>query len=296
MKAAKVTTRGAFSVLELVVVIAVLGVVIGLILPAVQSSRATAARVSCLNNMKQLGLALHGFHDQHSAFPPLLDATGPATGASRFQYITWRGFILAQIEEEALFASMMNACATDPNAWQDPPHLANGRVVRLYVCPSDARLLTPITGLPGWPDGLRLAYSSYTGVRGGAGKVGVLGNPLPCRIADITDGASNTLMVGERPPPDTFETGNWYVRFQSIDDALYVDQLPSPTDRCEGPYHFGPGRTDNRCDQFHFWSLHPGGSNFVMADGSARFFRYSAVQIMPALGSRAGGELVELPD
>ncbi|HLW66382.1 MAG TPA: H-X9-DG-CTERM domain-containing protein [Gemmataceae bacterium] len=64
---------------------------------------------------------------------------------------------------------------------------------------------------------------------------------------------------------------------------------------CRGPFHYGPGRIDNPCDSFHFWSLHPMGANFLFCDGSVHFIAYSAAEIMPALATRAGGEVVDLP-
>ena len=126
------------------------------------------------------------------------------------------------------------------------------------------------------------------------------------RLTDIIDGSSNTLMAGERPPPKTLQAGQWYTRLyfgtgvfgmlRGPDGTILENELPLPLDTCEGPFQFGPGRLDNPCDRYHFWSLHPGGANFLFADGAARYLPYSAQPIMPALASRAGGEVVSLPD
>ncbi len=297
MKLANAAARCAFSVLELVVVIAILGIVIGLILPAVQSSRAAAARVSCLNNMRQIGTALHMYHDQHRRLPPARRINLSGDGDA-YKLLTWRVFILPQVEQDPLWRATEDACRSEWRTWRNPPHIGNDKVISVFICPSDGRLLSPFRWSSQWPeyDGRMLTYSSYCGVRGAGSGPGLLGNYPSIRFADVTDGLSNTLMCGERPPPDTFESGMWYVRWQSIDDALSIDSPGAPMEPCGPSSQFGPGRTDNRCDQFHFWSLHPGGANFVMADGSGRFVRYSAAPIMAALATRAGGEQVVVPD
>src|SRR5262249_31936731 len=133
-------------------------------------------------------------------------------------------------------------------------------------------------------------------------KPGVFGPAPGNRLADISDGTSNTLMVGERPPPDSLQAGRWYT-FQFVPAFAPGPDgfMPIPAPRwafdlecAPAGSRFGPGRTDNPCDRLHFWSLHPAGANFLFADGSTRFLSYSAEPIMVALATRAGGEVVDL--
>jgi prepilin-type processing-associated H-X9-DG protein len=137
-------------------------------------------------------------------------------------------------------------------------------------------------------------------------KDGVLYLDSQTRFAAITDGLSQTLFVGERPPSAQGNFGWWYggwgqnkdgsgdtvlsVRERNL-NSIYAPGCPV------GPYEFGPGRIDNQCDTFHFWSLHiGGGAHFLFGDGSVRFLRYSAAPLMPALATRSGGETFMLPD
>ena len=132
------------------------------------------------------------------------------------------------------------------------------------------------------------------------------------KITDVMDGSSNTLMVGERPPSKDLVYGWWFAGSGfdgcgSSDVVMGVREIAEPSfttydgssaDRplCpKGPYNFGPGDMNNQCDQFHFWSFHSGGSNFVMGDGSVRFLNYSANDIMPAMSTRSNGEAVTMP-
>jgi len=296
MTRSRLSKRSGFGLVESLVVIAILGILAGLILSAVQYARHSAARAACLNNLRQIGLALHNYHDQHGHFPATVNSS-TMPDLDQLRFLTWRVFILAQIEQDSLWTVSIEACQLDPRAWRNPPHVGNNKVIKLFVCPNDPRLFSPHTVASNWDEynGRSITYCDYLGVRGTPRDVGVMGNYPPTRFADITDGTANTLMCGERPPPDTYESGAWYVKFWSLDEALFFDDLLIPGEECGGPYSFGPGRTSNRCDQFHFWSLHPGGANFVLADGSARFFTYSASPIMSALATRAGGEIVSLP-
>jgi prepilin-type processing-associated H-X9-DG protein/prepilin-type N-terminal cleavage/methylation domain-containing protein len=297
-------SRAAFSLVELLVVIGVIGVLIGLVLPAVQQVRASAARAACLNNLRQLGLALHQFHDAHGQLPPA-PARPPSRGDPH-AILGWMALILPQVEKEALYRTCAEACRVDRNPLHNPPHHGLTAIVRPYVCPADSRLLTPLTDR----FGVTAAFASYVGVAGilppGAtrGLIGALGDSPGIPLLAITDGTSQTVLVGERPPPDSLQAGWWYSRvfgdhqgFRGPNNTLL---LGSGTiyleDPCSGvKVLFGPGRSGNPCDRYHLWSLHPGGANFLFADASARFLTYSAEPLIPALVSINGGEVISLP-
>ncbi len=154
---------------------------------------------------------------------------------------------------------------------------------------------------------MNVALTSYLGVSGKdlTTNDGILFRDSQLRLADVTDGTSNTLLAGERPPSADFQYGWWYAgigqRYTgSADMILGVEEqikLVITAGSCPpGTYYFGPGTVSNQCDMFHYWSLHPGGAHFLIADGSVRFLSYSAAPLLRALASRAGGEAVQLPD
>lgn len=296
--------RRGFSLIELLVVIGVIGILVGLILPAVQAARGAAARASCTNNLKQIALALHNFHDAHGQFPPMRAHSSP--GSDPNAYLGWMALILPEMDQSGLYNASVRACQLDPDTLHNPPHIGLATVVRNYVCPSDGRLWSPLTD----KYLVTAAFTSYIGIAGvmppGAtrGLLGILGYSPGCRIADITDGTSLTILVGERPPPDTLQAGWWYpiydyycstIRGPNNGMSLPGGKGCAEDDGCSVRVSLGPGRTDNRCDRFHFWSQHPGGANFVFADGAVHFLTYSAEPLMIALGSINGGEVVELP-
>ena len=175
--------------------------------------------------------------------------------------------------------------------------------VTMFRCPADDRLDRPQPT----HEGLRVSLTSYLGVLGTNFQEsgGVLYGGSRVRLADITDGTSNTLMAGERPPSPDFWYGWWYAaegqgNTGSGDTVLGVRELHDPkaryaSDCPPGPYRFAPGDLNQQCDLFHFWSLHPGGANFLYADGSVQFLTYDADAILPALATRAGGEVVKRP-
>lgn len=294
--------RRGFTIIELLVVIGILGIVIGLILPAIQRAREAAARVSCLNNLRNIGQALHNFHDQHGQLPPLV--AQPTTNGDPNGLLGWMALILPEMGQETLYEASAEACRLDANPLHNPPHVGMSTVVRSYVCPDDGRLLSPLTDA----FGVEASYTSYIGIGGVfrndmEGLNGVIGSNPGIRLAMISDGLSQTLMVGERPPPASLLAGWWYpwVVMQGITlrgPNNWID-LGAPALR-DDPcvltgVAFGPGRLDNPCDRYHLWSLHSGGANFLFADGSARFFSYSAAPIIPALASIDGGEVVAIP-
>jgi prepilin-type processing-associated H-X9-DG protein len=210
-------------------------------------------------------------------------------------------------------------------------------VVPVFSCPSDPRTLQTVQS-----GGTSTSLSAYLGVNGidlwawsttPTGPQDLRGVLVPTnkyvpdpasavpgarhetpasmqgtRLAEITDGASNTLLVGERPPGHSLDFGwafgCWGQDSEgTLDSTLGVNEMNLHTsgvpevDACpSGPYFFSPGRVENPCDQFHYYSLHPGGANFLYADGSVHFLSYGIQnEVMRALATMSGGEVAELP-
>ncbi len=299
------TRRAGFSLVEMLVVIGLVGLLLGILLPAVQHVRAAANRMSCLSNLRQVGLALHHYEDAHGSLPPVL-VSFPPSGGKRFgASVSWRVPLLPYLEQESLWAKTVQAARRDPYSYHNPPHEGLATVLRVFNCPADARLSQPLRDPV---SGITAAYCSYLGVegnhpgeRGNPRLYGVFATQNGTRFAEILDGTSNTLAVGERPPPSGLENGWWYSAACDPTETGGQCRGPAPGlmmdvphtsfyEGCFGPFSYGPGRLDNPCDRFHFWSLHSGGANFLFADGSARFISYGAKAVMPALATRAGGE------
>jgi prepilin-type processing-associated H-X9-DG protein len=167
---------------------------------------------------------------------------------------------------------------------------------------------------------MTVAFTAFLGVSGLRGdwrgdRSGMLSANQVVRMADVTDGTSNTLMVGERPPTSDYFFGWWFAgsgvdnsgsgdvvlgaRDTALEELLvnFPDPILAHYRQCKGKMKVGlhPGQISNHCDQAHFWSLHAGGANFLMADGSVHFLSYAADSILPALATRNGGEVVSLP-
>jgi prepilin-type processing-associated H-X9-DG protein len=275
------------------VVLAIMALTLGLLLSGVMKVRAAAARAECANNLRQIGLGLHGHHDSQGVLPPGVSYLG---GKSPHPFMSWLTRLLPFIDQDPLWRQTLAAYEADPFFLDNPPHVGVSTVVRVYTCPADGRTREPVH--VGWP--APVACTDYLGVSGTSSprEDGVLFLDSRVRFADITDGLSNTLMVGERPPSANFILGWWYAGHGQAKDGS-AEMLLGVRERnygpggprCRlGPYHFKPGRDLNQCDTFHFWSHHPGGAHFLLADGSVSFFRYSADPILPALATRSGGE------
>jgi prepilin-type processing-associated H-X9-DG protein len=274
----------------LLVVIAIIGVLIGLLLPAVQKVREAAARVKCVNNLKQIGLALQNYHETAKSFPSgyvsNFDSTGNDTGPGW----GWAAFILPQVEQQNLYNSIQFG--------QNIEMPANSGVrvapISLYLCPSDS-------APPAWTaskfnsSGVSIgaicdvASANYVGVFG-VGEPGVDGDGVffrnsRVRIADILDGTSQTLMVGER----TFvlAPATWVGAVASAELFPYNSSnfVLGHTGESNGPA--------SPVDINNFSSRHGSGLNFVFADGHVSFLASSVSQaIYQALSTRAGSEPV----
>ena len=149
-----------------------------------------------------------------------------------------------------------------------------------------------------------MAFTSYLAVEGKDLTTldGVLFRDSSISIKQITDGTSQTLFAGERPPSADFQFGWWYAgagqKFTgSADMILGVEEqnilLVTAGSCAPGSYKFAPGSFRNQCDMFHFWSPHSGGGQILFADGAVHFLSYAAAPILPALASRAGNDMAE---
>ena len=284
--------RAAATLIEVLIAVAIVATLVGLLLGAVQSARAAAARASCANNLRQLGLALSSYHGSFDALP-----AGTSGKTSARPYSNWAVRLLPYLEQDALWKDSEAAYRADKNPFNSPHHTPFRTVLRVVGCPADERTQSPQNSY-----GYKVALSSYLGVTGGGSDAndGLFFLNSRVRFPDVTDGLSNTVALGERPPSADMFFGWWYAgqgqgANGSADAVLAAREVNTWEAGCPpGPYGFAAGRVTNQCDTFHFWSLHSGGSHFLFADGSARLLSYEAAAILPALATRAGGESVSL--
>jgi prepilin-type N-terminal cleavage/methylation domain-containing protein/prepilin-type processing-associated H-X9-DG protein len=303
--------RNAFTLVELLVVIGIIGLLVAMLLPAISMVREAGRRMVCGNNVRQLALGLMNYESSHGQLPIGLRTLGrPSNGSGRaldhFYGMSWITRILPFIEQNAVWENAVEDYRHSPYPFRI--HIGTQTVLPTVACPSD-----PASGQVQLTHrGYLVACTNYLGVHGTNFQTrdGVFTFDQSIRLGEITDGQSNTLMIGERPPSPDFWYGWWYATGSGSrstgDVTLGVAELnPAHTpgglgmgiylDDCPpGPYRFTAGRNE-QCNTLHFWSYHPGGANFALADGSVRLIPYSIEDAtMQALATRAGGETINL--
>jgi prepilin-type processing-associated H-X9-DG protein len=294
--------REAFSLIEAVIVVAIITILLALVLAGVMNVRQSSLRAACGNNMRQLGLAFQHFVDTNHKFPsgvnhPVLLPGIPklyGKDKSDWSLMPWTTFLLPYIEQDDLWKVTLDAYVRDHYFLRNPPHVGRSTFVPIFLCPADG--VRPKAGINTAP-----APTSYLGVEGVShfSIDGILFLDSSVAIKDILDGTSNTVLVGERPASADGLRGRWYGGWGywgTSDTSLGVSEYTPPGYselKCEkGPYYFQSGTLSNRCDVFHFWSFHNSGANFLFADGAVRFLSYDGRSILPALATRAGGEII----
>ena len=291
--------RKAFTLVELLVVIAIIAILIGLLLPAVQKVRAAAAMLSCKNQLKQLGIAAHNYHDTMGALPPGHRSTYP--DPEGLPFTGWPLALLQYMEQQNLYDVGLAAFKVTPIFMFAPPHTPFTTVVKSFHCAAD-----PYTNRVqiSVKDSFPVALTNYLGITGTSSLAndGIFYSQSKTQLVHVTDGTSNTLLFGERPSPKGFRFSWWYAGLGANNKGTAEHHLgvrePSATLMpCPGlPKPFAEGKFDDECSVYQFWSYHTGGANFGIADGSVRFLSYSANSILPALATRNGGEAVGLPE
>ena len=301
--------------IELLVVIAIIAVLIALLLPAVQQAREAARRTQCKNNLKQLGLALHNYHDTFLLFPPGqfqrlgMDPQPPAEGLSTNRSC-WMQQILPYIDQGPLFNKFAPYMAGTSSASYATQWPGATTILPALMCPSDPSNPKNSTangianqGFHG--NYLVCAGSTTFGVDGGGLKLnGMFFCFSRTSIRDATDGTSNTLLVGEIllakdiDPSGHDVRGRYYNTFSG--NNFFSSNLPPNTtvgDRTDVSNFCNPGpkRPCATSGEYVLYSRseHTGGAQIVLVDGSVRFFSENIDKTtFQSLGSRAGGEVV----
>ncbi len=295
--------RSAFTLIELLVVIAIIAVLIGLLLPAVQKVREAAARMSCTNNLKQLGLAVHAYHDANGSLPPGYSASGSYVNGSTDTSPgwAWGAYILPYIEQGNLKNQFnMNLPVQNSPAIQT--------VVKTYLCPSD--IVPPIAFAvtdSSWNTVCLVAPSSYAACcGGGVSTTAATGNGCfyrnsSVRLTEITDGTSNTIFIEERAFANV--EGTWVGAIS----GGYCNQgqfnhsaVPGKLGQGAGDLVLIHASTNNSPSGRNLddaSSKHTGGSNFLFGDGAVHFIPNIAsgganVVTLEAMGTIAGGEVL----
>lgn len=299
-----------FTLVELLVVIAIIGVLIALLLPAVQAAREAGRRAQCASNLKQMGLAMHVYHDTFRNFPRGGSGVASMTilAYKARACLSWGAAILPGLEQHALQDSINQ---NEPYLHDD--NLIPGQhVLSVFLCPTspNSELLKPNGDTPTSPN--KYAINNYAGnwgeralrchpatncqnnygdAAGGGRGVLLVGTDPIVRMNDVTDGTSQTIMLGESPEG---LHSIWIGHRNVFDQSAPISERTSATSdwqSCNTSLSSKPG---NFCDfGQEFGSYHASGAQFLLVDGSAHFVSSSInPELLASLLSRSGGEVV----
>jgi prepilin-type N-terminal cleavage/methylation domain-containing protein/prepilin-type processing-associated H-X9-DG protein len=253
-----------FTLLELLAVIAVIGILTALLLPAIHSAREAARRLSCQSHSRQLGIALHAHHDSRRRFP-----------AGSTNEWSWNVWLLPQLEEKSVYEQY----DFDYEPFEDPNFDRVGIRISVLLCPSDPH--SAQTNSVSYLDGAEFGHTNYLGSYDGRVSRGMFGFERGVRIKEVKDGSSKTIFVGERGVvSDGADTHGWWPWGSATMIASQQE--------------FRRGRFEDPESATHWWSHHPNGGVFLFVDGSVRFLPYAMDnKTFLGLGTKDGGEFLE---
>ena len=263
------STATGFSLVELLIVISIVSVLIALLLPAVQMTRESARRTACTGHLRQIGIALHHYHSAHRVFPIGCVGKRPF-GSLQENQLSWCVFLLPYVEQQNVWEVFDTSQPFDA-AENNKPASA---VLDIFLCPSTSRFADDRRQYH-TSDGL--AATDYGGIFGAQwvspSMNGTMIFERPFSIADIFDGAANTVIIGEDTGRGTSMDGQW----------------------ANGENIFDQGKEVNAFMHNDMWSDHPGGVDVVFGDGSVKFLTNSIEStVVEALCTRAGGEVINV--
>lgn len=280
--------RRGFTLIELLVVIAIIAILISLLLPAVQQAREAARRTQCRNNLKNISLALHNYHETAGQMPPGWINNGVCSSTYR-PPIGWSGMILPQLDQTTIYEKLQVATNDFSVGWYGvlQAELIARVPLKVFQCPTDTM---------GGVNRKRYVTGGTSTLCGTSNYVAVLGTQwTPCftpgtdgmfysigstRMRDVTDGTSNTLMVGERSTNAPYVGSAWIGPRENFNNAT-----TSTACRSDSAYRL------NGTSAFAFSSLHTGGALFARADGSVVFISENiAGTTYMALGTKSAGD------
>ncbi len=305
--------KRGFTLIELLVVIAIIAILIALLLPAVQQAREAARRSTCKNNMKQLGLALHNYHDTHRVFPPgVIDsnsaANSPVALTDNLNALGWGTMILPFVDQAPLYNSIKTATVNFTLNWQAPAATQARTVVPAFICPSD-----PMGGVN--TDKSSFGKSNYLASYGTAAnnRNGVFYQNSANKMKDLTDGTSNTILLMERTTknhaststscggsPCSYSGGLWIGARLYTSPATWHSSLQHMD--CTGVIGGSSTYLINASSAtwgsaWNVGSTHVGGIHVTMGDGRVVFLSENinsgfAASTLAALVTRSGDEVV----
>lgn len=309
--------RAGFTLIELLVVITIIGVLIALLLPAVQAAREAARRVQCVNNLKQMALALHNYHDELGSFPPttIRHKQDPFCDACGYGALyTFRTMILPQLEQRPVFDSINFSYEMSPFGVGDIQGVplnttAAATAIETYICPTEG--LKRTDGYGKGNSNITIPHANYMASAGVTIKPGCIWPVCACDVAnategamyeygvvkmnDIKDGLSNTLLLGE-----VGNGGDWFAGWTSTVQRVASAGINRTWPNIPGTCFAYPDQNvplSGPQAQIAFGSYHPGGANFAFCDGSVKFLKQTTdLRVLSGLGTRAGGEVVSSAD
>ncbi len=311
----------AFTLVELLVVITIIGILIALLLPAVQAAREAARRIQCANNFKQVGVAMHNYHTTHECFPPgtiywnspmwnnpVCGPPPPQPAHPTYCGWGWGTFLLPYIEQQNIYDQIdfisNGSFGVGDSIWHPVNFPITKYRIEAYLCPSDPQggELVKATSYNGFDTMEDCRQTNMVGISDSLDWTcdglyakhfskadGVMARQLGCRMADIQDGTSHTLAIGE-------VTGGG--PGSHLGHIWVLLALTDTYDGINGPFTVPGGAT---VEDFYGYSrpmgtssFHPGGCHFTMADGSVQFISEDISQpILAALTTRAGEEVFQ---
>jgi prepilin-type N-terminal cleavage/methylation domain-containing protein/prepilin-type processing-associated H-X9-DG protein len=297
-----------FTLVELLVVITIIGILVALLLPAVQAAREAARRMRCANNFKQVALAVHGYASARGSLPTGLFLAGYCGAPGSVVGTGWAVFILPYLEQSAIYDhfDFRKAFSVAPNSDME----AGGATISAYLCPSDPQSDTLVnyttsitrpgrdpnedlgrTNILGVSDSVDFTCGGYAPRTDGDG---VFMNHKTIRLEDMTDGTSNTLLVGEATGDGdrSFNGPTWVL--QAVTDTVLGINGPYTMPGDGTPWRW-PGPSGGGHSGFS--SYHPGGCQFALADGSVSFLSQSiGRKVLAAMTTRAGVSSTNVAD